>query len=75
MSESGPAMSGETARLAASSVTTMSGEKRPAALVNSSVTSINTPVQANRIHGSLLPVGSGILMPRRLINATTVIHK
>jgi len=63
MSESGTAVNGETVRPAASSVTTMSGETRPAASVNLCVTSINTPVQANRSHGNLLPVSSGIVTP------------
>jgi len=62
MSESGTAVSGETARPATSSVTTMSGKTTPAS-VNLSVTSINTPVQANRSHGNSLPVSSGIVTP------------
>ena len=42
------------------SVTTVSGETRPATSMNSSV---STPVQANGIRGNLPPVSSGIVTP------------
>ena len=43
------------------SVTTVSGDTRPAASTNSSVTS--TPMQANGIRGNLLPDSSGVVTP------------
>ena len=56
------------------SVTTVSGETRPAAS-NSSVSTVQAN-HANGIRGNLLPVSSGIVtLPRRFVGIITVIHQ